>query len=59
MIVDPWGRVLASAGGTGEAVITAEIDIAEVTAARRKIPNLRNSREFQVKETAPIRAQVA
>jgi len=59
MIVDPWGRVLASAGGTGEAVITADLDIAEVAAARRKIPNLRNSREFQMKETAPIRAAVA
>jgi len=59
MIIDPWGRVLASAGGTGEAVITADLDIAEVAAARRKIPNLRNAREFHVKETAPIRAAVA
>ena len=59
MIIDPWGRVLASAGGTGEAMIIADIDIAEVAAARRKIPNLRNSREFQVRETAPIRAAVA
>jgi predicted amidohydrolase len=59
MIIDPWGRVLASAGGTGEAVITADLDIAEVAAARRKIPNLRNAREFQVKETAPVRAAVA
>ena len=59
MIVDPWGRVLAIAGGTGEAVIAAELDIAEVAAARRKIPNLRNAREFEVKETAPTRAAVA
>ena len=34
MIIDPWGRVLASAGGTGEAVIVADIDIAAVAAAR-------------------------
>jgi deaminated glutathione amidase len=59
MIIDPWGRVLASAGGTGEAVITADLDITEVAAARRKIPNLRNAREFQVKETVPVRAAVA
>lgn len=59
MIINPWGRVLASAGGTGEAVITANLDIAEVAAARRKIPTLRNAREFHVKETAPIRAAVA
>jgi predicted amidohydrolase len=59
MIIDPWGRILAAAGGTGEAVVVADIDVAEVAAVRGKIPNLRNSRDFQVKETAPIRAAVA
>lgn len=48
MVVDPWGRVLASAGGTGEGVVLAEIDLAEVAAARGKIPNLKNARDFQV-----------
>ncbi len=33
MIIDPWGKVLASAGPTGEAVILAEIDPAAVKAA--------------------------
>jgi predicted amidohydrolase len=46
MIVDPWGRVVASAGGSGEAIIIADIDIAAVKAARQKIPNLKNAREF-------------
>jgi predicted amidohydrolase len=46
MIVDPWGRVLAAAGGTGEAVVLAEIDLSAVKAARDKIPNLRNGRPF-------------
>lgn len=46
MIIDPWGRVLASAGGTGEAVVLAEVDIAAVKATRDKIPNLRNGRAF-------------
>lgn len=59
MIIDPWGRVLASAGGTGEAVIMADIDIGAVGAARAKIPNLRNGRDFAVKEDGPVRAQVA
>jgi predicted amidohydrolase len=59
MIVDPWGRVLASAGGTGEAVITADLDMAAVASARGKIPNLRNAREFKVREDAPVRAAVA
>lgn len=46
MIVDPWGKVLASAGGSGEAVVVAEIDIDQVKAARAKIPNLKNARDF-------------
>jgi predicted amidohydrolase len=46
MIIDPWGRVLASAGGTGEAVVLAEVDPAAVKAAHDKIPNLRNGRAF-------------
>ncbi|MCB1445778.1 MAG: carbon-nitrogen hydrolase family protein [Rhizobiaceae bacterium] len=59
MIVDPWGRVLARVGGTGEAVIAAEIDLAEVAAARRKIPNLRNAREFHIKDPVTVRSAVA
>ncbi len=48
IIVDPWGRVLAEAGDSGEAVITADIDLAAVSEARKKIPNLKNAREFTV-----------
>ncbi|MDX3975093.1 carbon-nitrogen hydrolase family protein [Shinella sp.] len=46
MIIDPWGRVLASAGGTGEAIVLAEVDPAAVKSAHQKIPNLRNGRAF-------------
>ncbi|MBD9558425.1 carbon-nitrogen hydrolase family protein [Ensifer sp. ENS03] len=53
MIVDPWGRVLASAGPTGEAVVLADIDVAAVHAARAKIPNLKNARSFVLDEVAP------
>lgn len=60
MIIDPWGRVLAEAGGTGEAVLLADIDIAAVQAARAKIPNLRNGREFTLdRVTAPAEGAVA
>lgn len=52
IIVDPWGRVLVEAGGAGEAVLVAEIDIADVVAARGKIPNLKNSREFALVDQA-------
>jgi predicted amidohydrolase len=53
MIIDPWGRILASAGGTGEAVVVADIDVADVPAARSKIPNLKNSRDFELAAAPP------
>lgn len=52
MIIDPWGKVLASAGPIGEAVILAEIDPAAVKAAHDKIPNLKNGREFSIERIA-------
>lgn len=57
MIVDPWGKVLASAGGTGEAVVIADIDTGAVKAARAKIPNLKNARDFEVDIVAPLLAK--
>lgn len=48
LIVDPWGRVLAEADHDEPAVIVAEIDPAASVAARRKVPNLKNAREFSV-----------
>ena len=60
MIIDPWGRVLASAGGTGEAVVLAEIDTAAVKAAHDKIPNLRNGRPFTLEQVGePVEGGVA
>ncbi|WP_104664702.1 carbon-nitrogen hydrolase family protein [Ensifer adhaerens] len=53
MIIDPWGRVLASAGPTGEAIVLADIDVAAVHAARAKIPNLKNARSFVLDEVVP------
>ena len=48
LIVDPWGVVLAEATSAEPQVITAEIDTAKVMEARKKIPNLRNARTFEV-----------
>ena len=60
MIIDPWGRVLASAGGTGEAIVLAEIDPAAVKSAHDKIPNLRNGRTFTLEVTGePAKGGVA
>ena len=45
LIIDPWGKVLAD-GGEGEGIALAEIDMALVAQARRKIPALTHDREF-------------
>jgi predicted amidohydrolase len=45
LIVSPWGKILAEAG-TDPCVTTADIDPAEVEAARARIPSLRHDREF-------------
>ena len=49
LIVDPWGRVIAEAAHDEPGVVVAEIDPAQSLAARRKIPNLKNARDFTVK----------
>ncbi|MBZ9740707.1 MULTISPECIES: carbon-nitrogen hydrolase family protein [unclassified Mesorhizobium] len=46
LIVDPWGRILAEAAHDEPGVIVAEIDPAQSLAARKKIPNLKNARDF-------------
>lgn len=48
MIVNPWGEVVAEANGKDTDIIYAEIDLAEVAAARKKIPNLKNGRAFSL-----------
>ena len=50
MIVSPWGIVLAEAETDEPQVVTAEIDLSEVKAARKKIPNLNNARAFSLDE---------
>ena len=51
LIVDPWGRILAE-GGTEPGIVMAEIDPAEVTAARSKVPSLQHGRRFDI--IAPV-----
>jgi predicted amidohydrolase len=48
LIIDPWGRIIAEAEHDEPGVIVAEIDTAQAAAARKKIPNLKNAREFSV-----------
>jgi deaminated glutathione amidase len=49
LVVDPWGRIIAE-GGTEPGVILAEIDPAEVSAARSRVPSLQHGRRFEVIE---------
>jgi predicted amidohydrolase len=42
MIVDPWGEVLARAGGEGEAFVTADLDLERQEEIREKLPSLAN-----------------
>lgn len=49
LIVDPWGEVLAD-GGENVGFIIAEVDPANVTEARRKIPALTHDREFSLSQ---------
>jgi predicted amidohydrolase len=55
LIVDPWGRILAE-GGVEPGLVLAEIDPAEVAAARARVPSLQHGRRFEV--PAPL-AQAA
>ena len=49
LIVDPWGRVVADIGNAEPGIIYADIDTAASAAARKKIPNLKNARDFSVR----------
>jgi predicted amidohydrolase len=49
LIVDPWGRILAE-GGVEPDVVMAEIDLAQVAAARSRIPSLQHGRRFEIAE---------
>jgi deaminated glutathione amidase len=46
LIIGPWGQVLAQGPDGGPAVITADIDLAEVAAARAALPTLRHDRFY-------------
>ena len=47
LIVGPWGETLAD-GGEDPGVVTADLDLDEASAARRKIPALQHDRLFEI-----------
>lgn len=46
LIIDPWGKIIAKAENDEPQVVLADIDLAEVDAARTRIPNLKNEKIF-------------
>jgi predicted amidohydrolase len=44
MIVDPWGSVLAAADGSGDALVMADLDLADQHRIRGVLPSLANRR---------------
>lgn len=50
LIVSPWGEILAE-GDTEIGIVSATIDPAKVTEARRKVPSLQHGRRFTVTDS--------
>ena len=53
IMVDPWGRIIAEADNDEPGVIVATLSLDEVKAARSKIPNLKNARDYRVETGKP------
>jgi predicted amidohydrolase len=49
LVVDPWGRIIAE-GSAEPGVVFADVDPAEVSAARAKVPSLQHGRRFEILE---------
>jgi len=54
LVVDPWGRIIAELNSDEPGILYAEIDTAAVAEARKKIPNLKNARDFKVATVTPV-----
>lgn len=46
MIVSPWGKVMCDMGEQPPGITTIDLNLADVTAARRQIPSLQNERTY-------------
>jgi predicted amidohydrolase len=55
LIIAPWGEILAEAG-TDPCVVSAEIDLARLHEARRRVPSLTHDRAFKVVRRATVNA---
>jgi predicted amidohydrolase len=48
LVVGPWGEVLAEGNGVDPTVLFADVDLAAVAEARRRVPALEHDRPFEV-----------
>jgi deaminated glutathione amidase len=48
LAVDPWGAVIADAGGEAPGVVFADLDLAEVARARARVPSLGHDRPYRI-----------
>ncbi|KZK77367.1 2-oxoglutaramate amidase [Pseudovibrio sp. W64] len=48
LMVDPWGQVIAELDHDAPGVLLGELDMAKVDEARRRVPAIKNAREFSV-----------
>jgi len=53
LVVAPWGEVIAEGDGATPSVITADIDLALVEAARGRVPSLEHDRAFEAPPVTP------
>ena len=51
MVVSPWGEVLADMGTNPASITTVDLNMDEVSAARRQIPSLLNERDYRFDAT--------
>ena len=51
LIVNPWGEIILEIENEGVGVAVCDIELDEVSLARNKIPSLKNSRDFGLKDS--------
>ncbi len=52
LIVNPWGEIVGEVDNNEPGFVVVDIDLDEVVAARKKIPNLVNGRSYQLTDGA-------
>ena len=54
VIVNPWGEIIAEIDSEEPGFVVTDIDLRQVESARAKIPNLKNSRDFEFESVSVV-----